>query len=63
MTQWNSHDLADKHSPVEAIMGNIHQHIARGEYVRFMNVATRVGLCLPDHYQNCYWSLHFLLSQ
>ncbi|MPC24872.1 hypothetical protein E2C01_017966 [Portunus trituberculatus] len=30
--QWNSHDLADKHSPVEATMGDTHQRIAQGEY-------------------------------
>ncbi|MPC25575.1 hypothetical protein E2C01_018692 [Portunus trituberculatus] len=37
LTHEESHDLADKHSSVEATMGDTHQHIARGEYMRFMN--------------------------
>ncbi|MPC38088.1 hypothetical protein E2C01_031589 [Portunus trituberculatus] len=30
---WDSHDLANKHSPVEATMGDTHQRIAQEEYL------------------------------
>ncbi|MPC09252.1 hypothetical protein E2C01_001856 [Portunus trituberculatus] len=43
--QWDSCDLADKHSPVEATMGDTHMLIAHGEYMRrFMNVAVRSNI-------------------